>query len=135
MQLKASIPERTMNLIGLVDIRTMEDFWTLMDCEYLDYNQLSRAAIADIKSLDKKDPRFLQMMMVKLTTHRKNLELSGMGHRITSDEMVREEWLPMLTYNAKEDWLKVPAKTAPLWPHFEKFLKDQSESCKERERL
>ena len=42
MQLKASIQERTSNLIGLVDIRTMEDFWSLMDGEYLDYNQLSR---------------------------------------------------------------------------------------------
>ena len=91
MQLKASIPERTSNLIGLVDIRTMEDLWSLMDGEYLDYNQLSRGAIADIKNLDKKDPRFLQMMMIKLTTHRKNLELSGMGHRIPSDEMVRQE--------------------------------------------
>ena len=135
MQLKASIPERTSNLIGLVDIRSMDDFWSLMDGEYLDYNQLSRGAIAQIKNLDKKDPRFLQMMMVMLTTHRKNLELSGMGHRITSDEMVREEWLPMLTYNAKEDWLKIPSKSPPLWPHFEMFLQTQSEACKERERL
>ena len=91
MQLKSSIPTRTANLIGLVGIRTMDTFWTLMDEEYLDYNQLSRAAIANIKSLDKKDPRFLQMMLVKLTTHRNNLELSSMGHRITSDEMVGEE--------------------------------------------
>ena len=135
MQLKSTIPSRTANLIGLVDITTMEDFWTLMDEEYLDYNQLSRGAIADIKGLDRKDPRFLQMMLVKLTTHRKNLELSGMGHRITSDEMVREEWLPMLTDAAKEDWLKVPVRSSPIWNHFEKFLQEQSQACKERERL
>ena len=41
MQLKASIPARTNNLIGLVDIRTMADFWETMDNEYLDYNQLA----------------------------------------------------------------------------------------------
>ena len=48
------------------------------------------------------------MMKVKLTTHRKNLEINNMGHRITSDEMVREHWLPLLTEMAKEDWLKTP---------------------------
>ena len=135
MQMKTAIPERTRNLIGLVDIRTMADFWDLMDAEYLDYNQLSRSAIADVKSLDRKDSRFLQMMLVKLQTHRKNLELSNMGHRITSDEMVREEWLPMLTNMAKEDWLKRPSREAPLWPHFVSFLEGQAQACKERERL
>jgi hypothetical protein len=88
MQLKLSIPARTSNLIGLSDIRTMPDFWSHMDKEYLDYNALSRSAIADVKSLDRKDSRFLQMMKVKLTTHRKNLDTNNMGHRITSDKMV-----------------------------------------------
>ena len=83
MQLKASIPTRTSNLIGLVDITTIEDFWESMDGEYLDYNQLSRGAIRDIKALDRNDPRFLQMMLKKLSSH--------MGHRVTSDEMIREE--------------------------------------------
>ena len=59
-------------------------FWHHMDKEYLDYNALSRSAIADVKSLDRKDSRFLQMMKVKLTTHRKNLEINNMGHCITS---------------------------------------------------
>jgi hypothetical protein len=89
--LKLSIPTRTSHLIGLSDIRTMVDFWNHMDKEYLDYNALSRSAIADIKNLDRKDSRFLQMMKVKLTTHRKKLEINNMGHRITSDEMVRKQ--------------------------------------------
>ena len=65
MQLKISIPPRTAELIGLSEIRRMTDFWSLMDNEYLDYNALSRSAVADVKSLDRKDPRFLQMMQVK----------------------------------------------------------------------
>ena len=135
MQLKLSIPARTSNLIGLSDIRTMVDFWSHMDKEYLDYNALSRSAIADVKSLDRKDSRFLQMMKVKLTTHRKNLEINNMGHRITSDKMVREHWLPLLTEMAKEDWLKTPIRESPLWPQFEEFLETQSQACRERERL
>ena len=110
MQLKASIPARTNSLIGLVDIRTMSDFWDTMDNEYLDYNQLARGAIKDIKSQDKKDPRFLQIVL------KNNLDLSQMGHRVTSDEMIREEWLPILPDGAKEDWLKLPRKSSPLWP-------------------
>jgi hypothetical protein len=86
-----------------------------MDKEYLDYNALSRSAIADIKNLDRKNSRFLQMMKVKLTTHRKNLEINIMGHCITSDEMVREHWLPLLTEMAEEDWLKTPNRESPLW--------------------
>ena len=61
-----------------------------MNKEYLDYNSLSRSAVADMKSLDRKDPRFHQMMNIKLTTHSANLTLNGMGHRITNDVMVRE---------------------------------------------
>jgi hypothetical protein len=77
-----------------------------MDKEYLDYNALSRSAVADVKSLDRKGPRFLQMMKVKLTTHSANLTVNGMGHRISSDEMVREHWIPLPTEMAREDWLK-----------------------------
>ena len=91
---------------------------------------LSRSAIADIKNLDRKDSRFLQMMKVKLTTHRKNLEINNMGHRITSDEMVREHWLPLLTEMAKEDWLKTPNRESPLWPQFDET---QLQACRERE--
>ena len=76
MQLKLSIPARTSNLIRLSDIRKMTNFWSHMDKVHLDYNALSRSAIADVKSLDRKDSRFLQMMKVKLTTHRKNLEIN-----------------------------------------------------------
>ena len=75
------------------------------------------------------------MMKVKLSTHSTNLEVNGMGHRITSDEMVREHWIPLLTEMAREDWLKVPVRDPPLWPHFEKFLEIQAQACRERERL
>ena len=47
MQLKLSIPARTTDLIGLSDIRSMEDFWKYMDEEYLDFHALSKAAISD----------------------------------------------------------------------------------------
>ena len=83
----------------------------LMDGEYLDYNVLAKSAVADVKSLDRKDPRFLQMMKVKLQTHSTNLEEDKMGHRITSDEMVREHWIPLLTDLAREDWLKMPTES------------------------
>ena len=43
----------------------MQNFWSLMDNEYIDYNALSRSAVADVKSLDRTDRRFLQMMKVK----------------------------------------------------------------------
>ena len=55
MQLKISIPPRTANLIGLSEIKRMTDFWSLMDNEYLDYKALSRSAVADVKSLDRRD--------------------------------------------------------------------------------
>ena len=47
----------------------MNYFWELMDEEFLDYNALSRYAIKDIKSLDREDPRFLQMMKMRINTH------------------------------------------------------------------
>ena len=106
-----------------------------MDKEYLDFHALSKAAISDIKNLDRTDSSFLQMMKVKLSNHSKNLDIHRMGYRITSDEMVREHLLPLLTESAKEDWLKNPVRESPLWPEFEAFLEIQSEACRERERL
>ena len=92
---------------------------------------MSRGAINDIR----KDPRFLQMMLKKLQSHKENLDLSNMGHRVTSDEMIREEWLPIMPENAKEDWLKVALDPTPLWPQFEAFLEKQADACRQRERL
>ena len=40
-----------------------------MDEEFLDYNAISRYAITDIKLLDIEDPRFLQMMKMRINTH------------------------------------------------------------------
>ena len=135
MQLKQSIPRRTSDLIGLNDIRSMGDFWKNMDEEYLDTHALSKSAITDIKSLDRSDSRFLQIMKVKLTNHSKNLDTYKMGHRITSDEMIREHWIPLLTVRAQEGWLKNPIRESPLWPKFEQFLETQADACRERERL
>ena len=75
------------------------------------------------------------MMLTKLTMYKKNLEQSKMSHRVTSDDMIREHWLPMLPLMAKEDWLKTPMRNPPLWPHFEAFLETQAEACRQRERL
>ena len=86
----------------------MKDFWDLMDEEFLDYNAFSRYAIEDIKCLDREDPRFLKIMKMRINTLHNNLKVQGMEHRITSDEMIMEIWLPMLTETAREDWLKIP---------------------------
>ena len=89
MQLKLSIPARTSNLIGHSDIRSMPDFWSHMDTEYLNYNALSSSTIADINK---------------------------MGNRITSGEMVREHWLPLLTETTKEyrgSHCRVTSETRP----------------------
>ena len=53
-------------------------------------------------------------MKVELKPHGKNLEFNN----LTSDEMVREHWLPLLTEMGKEEWLKIPMRKSPLWPQF-----------------
>jgi hypothetical protein len=74
VELKPSIPARTSNLIGLSDIRTIPDFWSLVDKEYKDYNAAIRTsitfAIVDVKILDRQDIRFLQLIKAKLASHR-----------------------------------------------------------------
>jgi hypothetical protein len=61
-------------------------------------------------------------MHVKLNSHRKNLDTKEKGRRITSNEMVIEHWVPLLTDKAKEDWIKTPKRKTPLWPQFHKFM-------------
>lgn len=131
--LKSSIDQRTADLIRLAHTTSMKDFWELMDEEFLDYNALSRYAKKDIKSLDREDPRFLQMMKMRINTHHNNLKVQGMEHRITSDEMIMENWLPMMTEMAREDWLKIPNRDPPLWPQFEQFLQLQAKASQGRE--
>ena len=70
MQLKTAIPTRTADLIGLSEIRTMESFWKLMDREYLDYNALSRTAIQDVKSLNRKDQHKPRIIRIGLQDHK-----------------------------------------------------------------
>jgi hypothetical protein len=69
-QLKLSIPARTSNLMGLSEIRTVADFWSLIDRKY--YSALSKSAvafaIADVKSLDREDSGFLQKSTWTSTT-------------------------------------------------------------------
>ena len=52
-----------------------------MDRKY--YNALSKSAvafaIADVKSLDREDSGFLQKMKMKLTSHRKHMDINNMG--------------------------------------------------------
>jgi hypothetical protein len=131
VQMKVSIPERSIVLIGLSNIRTMMDFWKHMDNEHFDHKALFKAAVSEIKNLDKTDSGFIQMMKVKLSNHSKNLEIHGMGQRITSDEMVREHCLPFLVESA----IEIPVRESPLWPEFEAFLETQSDACRERGRL
>ena len=58
-----------------------------------------------------------------------------MGYRIMSDKMVREHWIPLLMEMAREDWLKIPIRQPPLWPHLDSFLEVQPQACREKERL
>jgi hypothetical protein len=104
-----------------------------MDKKY--YNALSKPAIVDIKSLDRKYSRVLQMMNIKLTSHRKHMDINNMGHHITSNEMVNKHWVPLLTERAKEDWNNSPIREPPLWPQFEIFIEKKSQACREQEIL
>ena len=76
----------------------MAELWDLMNKEYLDYNALSSLAIRELKDLDRHDLRFLQIMKVNLATNNKNLSAEGMGHRITSEEILREHIRVKLEY-------------------------------------
>jgi hypothetical protein len=91
MNLKSCIQTRTCDLIGLSDLREMMDFWSLMDKEYLNYYALCRSAIADVKRLDKKDNRFLQMMHVKLNSHRKNVRGWDSQHLAGNQLMIAKD--------------------------------------------
>jgi hypothetical protein len=72
------------------------------------YNASSKSAvafaIADVKSLNREDKGFLQEMKRKLNSHRKYMDMNKMGHHITSDEMVKKHWVPLLTEKVEEAW-------------------------------
>ena len=58
-----------------------------------------------------------------------------MKDRMTGDKMLLENWLPMLSNTAREDWLKTKNRDPPLWPEFEQFLQLEAKASRERERL
>ena len=120
--MRLSIPDKTSDLMGLSEVRTVADFWSLMDRKY--YNALSKSAvafaIADVKSLNREDSGFLQEMKRKLNSHKQHMDMNNMGHQITSDEMVRKHWVPLLTEKAKEAWDKVENYNESSWRHRER---------------
>jgi hypothetical protein len=126
-QLKGSLNKRAADIIGLSTIRSMETFWSLMDDEYINYDELARLAIADVKSVDRGDSRHIQIVRNKLLTYKMHLEQVGIAHRITSDEMVDEHWLPLLSTEIRERWIQrgvtVPG---PQWKTFEAFINKQA---------
>jgi hypothetical protein len=101
--LKLSIPEKTSNLMGLTEVKSVKGFWNVMNKKC--YNALGKAsvefAIADVKSLDKADKGFLQEMRRKLNTHRRHMDKINLGHFITNDDMVKKHWVPLLTEPAR----------------------------------
>ena len=48
------------------------------------------------RASQKSKPHFLQLK-IRITSHRTNLKVQNMEQRITSNEMIREQWIPMLT--------------------------------------
>ena len=126
--------------MDLSEVRSVADFWSLMDRKF--YNALSREAVAvtveDIKNLNREDNGFLQEMKRKLNSHKQHMDMNNMGHQITSDEMVKKHWVPLLTEKAKEAWDKVEnynvIRSPPLWPTFLELLETQGKRAKTRER-
>jgi hypothetical protein len=79
-----------------------------MDKFFLDYNSLSSHAVEDTIALPREDPRFFQMMNMRITTHRTILLALGMEHRLKNDEMIQEKLLPILR--------KLPRNTGSRYP-------------------
>ena len=135
-QLKESLNKRAAEIVGLSAIRTMDNFWALMDDEYVNYNELARLAIADIKSVDRKDTRYIQIVKNKLLTYKTDLEQVGLAYRITSDEMVHEHWLPLLNTETRERWIQEEeGAPGPQWGKFEAFITRQAVAARTRERI
>ena len=76
-------------------------------------------------------------MKRKLNSHKQHMDRINMWHRITSDEMVRKHWVPLLTNKAKEAWDEVEdyniIRSPLLWPTFMELLETQGEKAKTRE--
>ena len=135
LQLKESLPARTQILIGLAQIRSMAVVWQALDEEFLDYDAMATMAVTDLPSQDKKDPRFVQILLQKLSIYKSNLDEVGKGHRIVSDENIQERWVPLLPTAERELWLQEPYPTGDLWTLFEAFLGKQSVASRLRERM
>ena len=61
-------------------------------------------------------------MRRRINTHKRHMEKSNMGHHITSDDMVKKHWVPLLTEQAREAWDSVEnynvIRSPTLWPQF-----------------
>ena len=135
--LKEALPRRTASIIGLQSIRSMDTFWQMMDEEYVDFKELARRAIEEVKALDKADSRFLQIFKNKLIMHASDLKLVKLQDRISGDNMVEESWVPMLPSEARDDWLRDNAirRGRTLWEAFIVFLDEQAKTAREREKI
>ena len=106
VEMKNSLPKRSAQIIGLQNIRSMANFWALMDDEFVNYKELAKKAIEDIKQVDTTDTRFLQLFKNKLDSRVGDLQQVDLAHRITADEMIEDYWLPMLLATTVERWLQ-----------------------------
>ena len=135
-QLKESLATRVQEIIPLATLRTMTDFWALMDDEYVNFHELARKAVHDIKSVNRKDTRYIQIIRNKLLTYKVDLEQVQLQHRVTSDVMITEHWLPLLPPEIRERWIQDNTlEGGPLWPVFEQFINKQAAAARQRDRM
>ena len=96
---KKTFPGKNSNQMGLDDVKTIKGFWNVFDNKY--YNALAKTsvefAIEDVKSLDRENRGFLQEMRRRINTHKKHMDKSNMEHHITSNDIVKKHWVPLLT--------------------------------------
>ena len=135
-QLKESLSARVQEIIPLATLHTMDDFWALMDDEYVNFHELARLAVQDIKAVSRKDTRYIQIIRNKLLTYKVDLQQVDLQHRVTSDVMITEHWLPLLPHEIRERWIQDNTLDAgPLWPRFEQFINKQAAAARARERM
>jgi hypothetical protein len=72
------------------------------------YNTLAKTyfefAIEDVKNLDREDRGFLQEMRRRINTQKRHMDKSNLGHHITSNDMVKKHWVPLLIEQVREAW-------------------------------
>jgi hypothetical protein len=70
-------------------------------------------------------------MRRRINTHKRQMDKSNMGNHITSDDMVKKHWVPLLTEQVREAWDSVEnynvIRSPPLWPQFETLLEEEGD--------